>query len=243
MEFNANRGHRQSQPGPGSSSGPSPSPGGLGQSTPGSSAPSASPQEPKTSSSFGKPNNSNKRASFLSLQFASVALLFSATILVVAILIFIAVGQPTKESNFVDSDKYQASFLNGGQVYFGKVTDLNDKHMRLVDIYYLRVNQQVQPAEGEEAAAPDENDISLVKLGCELHGPKDEMLINRDQLVFWENLKEDGQVSQAIAEFKKENPDGQDCENLNQGNLPEQPAPSPDPAGFEEGAPAQEEDN
>jgi hypothetical protein len=56
------------------------------------------------------------------------------------------------------------------------------------------------------------SDISLVKLGCELHGPEDEMLINRSQIVFWENLKEDGQVTQAVAEYIEQNPDGQDCE-------------------------------
>jgi hypothetical protein len=50
-----------------------------------------------------------------------------------------------------------------------------------------------------------------VKLGCELHAPFDQMVINRDQVTFWENLQDDGQVAKAVATFKKENPNGQKC--------------------------------
>lgn len=121
------------------------------------------------------------------------------------------------EASYVDTSKHQAVFLNGGQVYFGKVTDLNSKFLNLNDIYYLRVNQQVQPEQGQNNNAA--NDISLVKLGCELHGPQDAMVINREQVIFWENLKNDGQVAKAIEEFVKANPDGQKCETpSNNGN-------------------------
>jgi hypothetical protein len=88
--------------------------------------------------------------------------------------------------------------------------------MSLSDIYYLRVNQQVQPNQANNQQA--QNDISLVKLGCELHGPQDEMLINRDQIIFWENLKDDGQVAKAVAEYKKQNPNGQQCTTNTQSN-------------------------
>lgn len=141
------------------------------------------------------------------LRWATVTLLLSATILVVAILVSLAIGGPNNESKFVDDNKLQAVFLNGGQVYFGKVTDLNNRFMRLNDIYYLRVNQTVQPKSNKTA----NNDISLVKLGCELHGPQDSMVINRDQIIFWENLKGDGQVAKAVDAFVKQNPNGQQC--------------------------------
>jgi hypothetical protein len=77
------------------------------------------------------------------------------------------------------------------------------------DIYYLRVNQQVQP-NGQQSSS--NNDISLVKLGCELHGPQDQMVINQNQVIFWENLKDDGQVAKAVAEYVKQNPNGQKCD-------------------------------
>ncbi len=211
MDFNANRGSRpQTSNSPASAPRPAGPSGGGTENTSGPSKPAG---------------DSGIKNKVLNLKFASVSLLFSATILVVALLAFLVVGAPQNESNFVENDKYQAVFLNGGQVYFGQVTDLNSEYLRLVDIYYLRVNQQVQPAEGEQPQVPSDGDISLVKLGCELHGPKDEMLINRDQIIFWENLKEEGQVSEAIATFKAENPDGQDCE------APEGGAAIPDQGG------------
>ena len=150
------------------------------------------------------------------LKLTSVALLFSGTILVVALVWLVVLGGPAKESNYVDDDRMQAVFLNGGQVYFGRIKDLNDKYMRLEDIYYLRVNQQVQPREGD--AQPTQNEISLVKLGCELHGPEDEMLLNREQVIFWENLKDDGQVADAVKRYQDENPDGQKCDAPQQTN-------------------------
>lgn len=163
-----------------------------------------------------------------------LVLLFSATILVVLTLFALGMGKSsTKEYSYVDNDRLQAVFLNGGQVYFGKIESLNSNHFRLSNIYYLRVNQQVQPTQTQTA----QNDISLVKLGCELHGPQDEMLINRDQVIFWENLKDDGQVAQAVKEYVQQNPNGQEC------NTAQQPAAGSDsgaagtsPAGSDAGS-------
>lgn len=149
------------------------------------------------------------KGSFLSLRLASVALLFCITILILALVSFIAFGGPTSQSKFVRQDRMQAVFLNGGQVYFGRITSLNDKFIRLGDIYYLRVNQTVQP---DGSAASSNQDVSLVKLGCELHGPDDSMVINQEQVIFWENLKTDGQVAKAVADYKQKNPDGQKCD-------------------------------
>ncbi len=155
------------------------------------------------------------------LRVASIALLFSATVLVVALVWYLAIGGPTNESKYVDENRMQAVFLNGGQVYFGKIQDVNDKFVRLSDIFYLRVNQQVQPEQEDSDAQAAQNNISLVKLGCELHRPSNEMLINREQVVFWENLKEDdGQntVPGAVKEYLKQFPNGQECEDETQQN-------------------------
>jgi hypothetical protein len=152
----------------------------------------------------------NKAGGFNLWRAVTGILLFSGTILVVALLLLIARGNHNDEAKYVDHDKFQAVFLNGGQVYFGKIKTLDNKYMSLKDIYYLRVNQQVQP---NQANSNNANDISLVKLGCELHGPQDQMQINREQILFWENLKSDGQVAKAVAEYVKQNPNGQKCDS------------------------------
>jgi hypothetical protein len=128
-------------------------------------------------------------------------LLISATVLVVAILLFAVFGRGESENSLIKTEQFQAVFLNdqSGQVYFGKLSTVNSRLYRLTDIYYVRVDSPVQPNDGEQA----QQNISLAKLGNELHGPEDEMFINRDQVLFWENLKNDGQVVTAIQEFKK----------------------------------------
>jgi hypothetical protein len=157
-------------------------------------------------------------------------MLFSITVLLVALIASLIFGNPAKSGNSefrnVDASKLQAVFLNGGQVYFGKINSLNPQFMRMSDIYYLRVNQQVQPGQTQ----PADDGISLVKLGCELHGPTDSMVINREQVIFWENLKEDGQVAKAVKEFKDKNPEGQKCEQPQQGSNATEPAANDAPA-------------
>ena len=173
----------------------------------------AQPAGHAASSSAGAAGGSTHRGSKANggklFQMSSVALLFSATILVVALLLSIFFGNVPAENKYVNKNTLQAVFLNNGQVYFGNIRSLNDKYVRVGNIYYLRVNQQVQPNQTNTNASAQ--DISLVKLGCELHGPDDQMLINRDQVTFWENLKTDGQVAKAVAEFVKQNPNGQKC--------------------------------
>jgi hypothetical protein len=115
----------------------------------------------------------------------------------------LATGQGKSTSSQINGDQYQAIFLNSadGQVYFGKLSILNRDYYKLTDIYYVRV-QTVQPDKNQTA----QQNISLAKLGNEIHGPEDVMYVNKDSVMFWENLKEDGQVVKAIREYQK-NPD------------------------------------
>lgn len=138
-----------------------------------------------------------------------VVLLFSATIVVLGLSALLYLGGDSDESKQINKDRQQAVFLTNGQVYFGKINAINSKYVDLRGIYYLNVNQQVQPNQDTNQS---QSSISLVKLGCELHGPVDQMLINRDQVTFWENLKDDGQVAKAIDTWVKQNPNGQKCE-------------------------------
>lgn len=99
----------------------------------------------------------------------------------------------------VKSKQYQAVFLTNGQVYFGKVANTDNSYVKLTDIYYLQVQQQVQPKDQNSSQQPQ---VSLAKLGGELHGPEDVMYISRAQVLFWENLKDDGKVTKAIKDYK-----------------------------------------
>jgi flagellar basal body-associated protein FliL len=153
-----------------------------------------------------------KKSDGKTMRIMNVIILVLGALIIGLIALYVAVGGSKAENKYVDNSKFQAVFLNGGQVYFGKIHSLNSKFITVDNIYYLRVNQQVQPNQTATAnTAAANQDVSLAKLGCELHGPTDVMIINRDQVLFWENLKTDGQVSKAISDYVKANPKGQDC--------------------------------
>lgn len=119
------------------------------------------------------------------------------------------------ESRYVNTNDYQAVFLNNGQVYFGRIKNLSDRFVDLQNIFYLS-NQQSQPSQAstsKNSKTTTPNNFSLVKLGCELHGPNDEMVINKGQITFWENLRANGQVGQAINKWYQQNPNGLQCNN------------------------------
>lgn len=104
------------------------------------------------------------------------------------------------EISQVNTKEYQAIFLTSGQVYFGKLVAYNNDYAKITNIFYLQVNQTVQPDQKNNNSSQPQN-VSLVKLGNEIHGPEDEMIINPSQISFWENLKPSGKVSQAIQRY------------------------------------------
>lgn len=88
---------------------------------------------------------------------------------------------------------WQGVFLTNGQVYFGRIVKEDSRTIVLKDIYYIQV-QQLTPEEGKEP----QSQLTLIKLGEELHGPTDEMRINRDHILFVEDLKPTSSVVQTI---------------------------------------------
>jgi hypothetical protein len=113
-------------------------------------------------------------------------------------------GKLVRDTGDTISD-YSAVFLTNGQVYFGKMYSPVNGSVDLRDIYYLQVNQQIQPdpkSTATPASSSQNPSVVLVKLGDELHGPNDRMLINSSQVLFTESLKKDGKVVGAINDHK-----------------------------------------
>jgi len=129
------------------------------------------------------------------------ALLISATILAVSAVALIGLKQG--EAGYVNKDGYQVVALADKQVYFGKVTSINDTYISISDVYYLN----------QSDSSSESNDVRLIKRGGEVHCPMDRMTISRDQVNFWENIQSDGQIAKLIGEWKEKNPSGQTCGN------------------------------
>ena len=107
-------------------------------------------------------------------------------------------------TGFIDSGKYQAVFLSNGQVYFGKLHKSDDAYFKLTDIYYLQAQTKTADAKNPQETSAANNDVQLIKLGSEIHGPEDSMIISKEQILFFENLKSDGKVTDTITKYKNE---------------------------------------
>jgi hypothetical protein len=113
-----------------------------------------------------------------------------------------------------ETGTWHAVFLTNGQVYFGQLENPDSQYAKLSDIYYLQLQQvQTQAQTGTpvndtgeaqvvSAPTPEPPRLTLIKFGTELHRPADFMMINRDHILFWEDLTSDSQVVQAIQSYK-----------------------------------------
>lgn len=88
------------------------------------------------------------------------------------------------------SDGRQAVFLTNGQVYFGEIERIDENFLVIQKIYYLKTTDQLAGTDGAK--------IQLIKFGQEVHGPEDRMYINRNEVLFYENLRSDSKINEAI---------------------------------------------
>lgn len=93
----------------------------------------------------------------------------------------------------IGTGKYQAVFVDNGQVYFGKLNKSGDDFFQLTDVFYLQAGT---------IGLDQTSNLSLVKLGNEAHGPEDKMQINKDHVLFIEDMKSDSKVVKAIQDYK-----------------------------------------
>jgi hypothetical protein len=88
----------------------------------------------------------------------------------------------------IDHNAYQAVFLTNGSTYFGKLESQGDSWFLLSEVFYLSVTEQ--------------SGTQLIKRGTEPQGPREPMIIPRDQVLFIENLRDDGDIVTLIKKFK-----------------------------------------
>lgn len=125
------------------------------------------------------------------LDLAGALVIVNLILVVVLLSVSINLGR-NKFDKIAKPDHYQAVFLDNDQIYFGhlKSNSQDSEYLMLTDVYYVKI--------GEDSIG------QLVKLGqIEPHRPTNEMIINRDHVLFWENLSFDSPVSKTIQENKQ----------------------------------------
>ncbi|MCL5113367.1 MAG: hypothetical protein M1554_02720 [Patescibacteria group bacterium] len=178
-------------------------PGSVKPATPNNEQPTGG-YSPKMPLAKSKRGDNNKL-----MKWSRIVLTGSIAIVLIALVVFLIYGNYSiNENKYINTSDMQAVFLNTGQVYFGNIKAVNSQYLDLVNIFYL---QSTSPSGSTSSKAA--NSLVLIKLGCELHAPLDQMVINNSAVTFWENLSPAGQVSRAAATYWKEHPNGQKCTN------------------------------
>ena len=95
----------------------------------------------------------------------------------------------------VDPSGYQVISLVSGQVYFGKLKNIGGEYLYLEAPY---VEQQVQAQEKNTDGSTKAAQTALIRVKDQVYGPQDMIAIKSDQVVFWQNLRADSKVAQAI---------------------------------------------
>ncbi len=133
------------------------------------------------------PSSKKKKHGLLALIIGIVVLI----ILVVVLTLFFLKPRINQTS------PWSAVFLTNGRTYFGKIEKENTEFITLNDVYYLQVQQVPSSVEGEEP----QSQLSLMSIDDEIHGPENFMRINKDHVLFIEELKTDSSVVSSIEQL------------------------------------------
>ncbi len=92
----------------------------------------------------------------------------------------------------INGGTYQVVYLMSGQAYFGKLQNTGGDYLVIKDPY----TAQAAPADTANKTA--ETQTTLIKVSSQVYGPEDSIAIKSDQVAFWQNLRDDSKVTQAI---------------------------------------------
>ena len=89
----------------------------------------------------------------------------------------------------IDRTAYPVVFINTGQAFYGRLTIADAETYLLTDAFYLTNDDSGQPTR-------------LVRRGAEVFGPREPMVIQARQVLFFENLRDDSDLVKGIRAIK-----------------------------------------
>lgn len=121
-------------------------------------------------------------------------------VLVVGVVGWILWSSSKSGATGIDSSRYQAVFLANGQIYFGKLSAFNDDSLKITDVYYPQAQATGETEQTDTTS--EQGNISLFRITDGVHGPDDEMIITKSQILYYENLQENSKVTELIEQNK-----------------------------------------
>jgi small nuclear ribonucleoprotein (snRNP)-like protein len=127
------------------------------------------------------------------------------------VLVFVQLNLYCMRFNKVyNSNVVSAVTMTNGQTYFGRLEKFGPHTVVLFDVYYLQVNA----ADSEETTIDDvttdsvadtttnDSNVKLVKLADDFYQPNNYVILNRDQIVYWQQLSNSSPIIAAINDYE-----------------------------------------
>jgi flagellar basal body-associated protein FliL len=121
----------------------------------------------------------------------SLVIIASALVLVAIIAIGVWSFLGWLNTQRIDTSKYQVVYLANGQAYFGKLQNTDGD-------YLVMKNPYIAQNATDSAGKTDTSQTTLLKVSDQVYGPDDSIAIHASQVTFWQNLRDDSKVTQAI---------------------------------------------
>lgn len=173
-------------------------------------SPYRQPDEPQPVTKDEPPRVSSRPATHASTPVAKRdskrGLIWTISLVVFALLVggfggYVFANSHTATDTGIDASKYQAVYLMNGQLYFGKLSMLDANRLKLTNVYYLQSGTS-QDATSKTSSSSTDAKFQLIKLTGAIYGPSDEMIISKDQVLYYQNLNADSKASQLIQSDK-----------------------------------------
>lgn len=117
------------------------------------------------------------------------------TALIIALGVVVGGSVLLRRGEQINKNGYQVVYMSSGQAYFGKLRNTSGDYL-VIDTPYSA--QDVKP----DSETTAQSSTTLLKVSQQQYGPEDAMSLKSDQVLFWQNLRDDSKVAQAIKNEK-----------------------------------------
>lgn len=103
------------------------------------------------------------------------------------------------------ADVESAVMLTNGQTYFGRMEKYGPNAVVLFDVYYLQVDDAQATTDTNTetvAVGAATSNIKLMKLADDFYKPNNYLILNRDQILYWQHLQSNSPILEAIEQYE-----------------------------------------
>ena len=94
----------------------------------------------------------------------------------------------------INPGQFQGVYLNNGQEYFGHLEEMNADYVLLKDVHFLRTKDEKSPQQS----------IDVIRMVDSVHSPENVMYIPKEQIIFWQNIRQDSPLAKAILDAQRQ---------------------------------------